>query len=533
MPLTIIQSGASLQRLNDAGELLTLTLPAGVTLRTDVAPRWAVFGHMVVLVNTPSRPLTIDASGIVRVLTPTPPRIAPILSGPVAGALSGTFRSWMTNVIQDEIGNVLAESDFSPSSNAVAIASKMLRASGLDISPDDITGRRLYRTTDNGAVKFQWVDLDGNVLTSVDDDLSDEGLAVLAAPRLGTPPRLTTIAEFRGRLFGTGDVDVDTVRYTEAGIGYAWPDDNGLESPDAGADAFGVVGLIPRRDALGVGRRNLLAQITGSGVDDADGVADFSVVILSKELGIESQEAAKVYRDAAYFLWKDGVYRWSSEGLECLSDGKPGGRGGVRSWFATDDFFNRDRYPYAFAVIDPNRPCYRLFLASAGSTVIDTWVEYDIAGDSWWGPHSTSLFDPTSAFMRTNVSNRALPMIGGATAVYGERALRTDGAATAIDFDIIGARHAHGDPDREKFFGEISVFQKAQAAGTLQVIARVGEVNKTTSATQNCDMTVPRKRLGRLGVGKHAQIELRNVVAGIDVELYGYVIDPVNVFGRR
>lgn len=533
MAFSVIQSGATLQLLSATGGLTTLSLPTNVTLRTDVPPRWTVYNRYAVLVNTPSSPLTIDATGTVRLLTPTAPRLAPVLTGPNAGTLSGTFRARMTNAITDDIGNILAQSDYGPYSAPVTIANKSILASNLDISPDQINLRILYRTTDKGAVYFQWVDLDGNILTSVQDDLSDAGLSIVAGPRLGTPPRLTVIAEFRGRLFGVGDVNLDDLRYTETGVMYAWPQDNVIAVPGVGADAFGVVALLPRREALGVGRRNMLIQITGTGAEDATGTPDFDVVILSKELGVESQESMVIFRDVAYFLWKDGVYTWGSDGLRCISDGTADGKGQVRSWFATDDFFNRDRYPYAFAELDPNRPVYRLFLCSAGSTVTDRWVEYDITDQTWWGPHQTALFTPTSAFLRTNSANRTLPVIGSADSVYTDQATRTDGASTAIAFQVTGPRHALDDPDRDKFFGQVSCFGKAQTAGTVTVTTRAGDANAMTTVVQSYDMTRTRQRLGRLGTGKHAQVDLTHATAGQDVELYGYDIEPVHVLGRR
>jgi len=62
---------------------------------------------------------------------------------------------------------------------------------------------------------------------------------------------------------------------------------------------------------------------------------------------VSSQESVAVYRDVAYFLWEDGVYQWGDDGLICLSDGR------VRSWFATDSYFNRKRFQYAFGGVDP------------------------------------------------------------------------------------------------------------------------------------------------------------------------------------
>lgn len=548
MAFSVIQAGTDLQLLDTAGNLTTLALPTGVTLRDDVPPRWCVYGRYVVLVDTPSEPLTIDVAGVVRLLSPKAPRIAPVLSGVSGGALTGTFRAKDTFITLDGVGNIISESDFSPASNSVTIATDFLSAANLDISPDQVSGRRLYRTTDNGAVYFQWLDLDGNVLTVIQDDLSDAGLSIFAAPILGTPPRLTLIGEFRGRLFGVGDVDIDHVRYTEAGIQYAWPADNVIEIPAIGSDEFGIRALIPRREALGCGRRNSLVQITGTGAENAiTGDIDFDAVILSKELGVESQESVVVFRDTAFFLWKDGVYRWNTSGLMCVSDGlsassttissKPSGYGNVRSWFTTDDYFNRDSFQYAFAVMDVDRAVYRLFLASAGSLVIDRWIEYDIDNGTWWGPHKTDLFFPTSAFSLVDASNKQTPLIGAAdTNIYRQQSTRTDDSGVsqvAIALDAVGKRHGLGLPDQDKYFGQLSMLGRAQTKGRLGVAVHIGSLEGMTGPTFAYNMTLSRERLGRLGTGKHAQLELTNADLGMDVEIFGYIVDPAHLLGRR
>lgn len=530
MALSVIQTGTSLQLMDEDGGLTPLTLPTGVTLTTTVKPRWSVYNKNVVLVNTPSQPLAIDSSGTVRILSPKPPRLAPILSGVSGGSLTGAFRVKETFVTLDEFGNILSESDYSPQSTKVAIAGQALKVSNADISPDQITLRRFYRTTDQGAVFFQWVDLDGNVLTTIQDDLPDAGLSVFSAPVLGTPPRLTTVAEFRGRLFGSGDTDIDNLRYTEAGIQYAWPIDNVILVAGFGSDQFGITALAARRDALVVGRRNRLVQIVGTGAETGTNT-DFDPVNISSEVGIESQETAKVFRDVCYFLWKDGVYSLGPEGITCVSDGSAMG-GNVRSWFATDDFFNRDRYPFAFAHIDITRATYRLFLCSAGSDTIDRWVEYNIDQKTWFGPHKTGLFTPVSAFTRSTGADTSIPLIGGPASVFQEQTTRTDGFAVPIEFDTVGKRHDADVPDQDKYFGELSLLL-TPTTGTIQIKSRTGELNATRTITQTRPMTKPRTRLGRLGKGKHSQLELVNNHAGQDVVVQGYEIDPVHILGRR
>jgi hypothetical protein len=533
MSFTVIQSGATLQLMNESGDLTPLTLPTGVTLRSNTPPRWTVFDRYAILVNTPDQPLIIDGTGTIRLLSPRAPRTAPVLSGVAGGALSGTYAGVRyTFITQDADGNIISESDYSPASSSVTIVTNFLKAANLDLSGDAITGRRLYRPTSGGATLFQWLDLDGNVLTEVQDDTPDASLSIVGAPTLGTPPYLSHIASFRGRLFGAGPDDLDHVRYTEAGIRYAWPADNVLEIPVIGSDDIGVNGFLQRRDALGVGRINQLVQITGTGAEDAtSGSIDLDVVIVSKELGIVSQESIDVYRDVGYFLWLDGVYSWGPDGIQCLSDGA-NGIGQVRSWFASDSYFDRSRFREAFGHVDPVRNKYRLYLYAPDGTVY--WVEFDLHERTWWGPHKTDLFAPSSAFF-VEISRQKLAMVGGTDGnVYRETPTRTDGESTPIAFDVVGKRHDLGAPDLDKYFGQLSVFGEAQATGGLLIVdSRTGALEATLAKRQYYQMEQSRQGLGRLGVGKHAQLEFTHATAGEKVGLFGYEVDDVHLVGRR
>lgn len=528
MAFSIIQAGDDLKFMNSAGELTTLTLPSAVTLRTDVPPRWLVSGRYVLLVNTPSLPITIDGTGTVRLLAPRAPALGAVLSGVSGGSLSGTYTVKYTFVVVDDDGNLIAESDYSPVSNSVTITTDYLKVANLDISPDEITGRRIYRTTTDGAVYFQWIDLDGNVLTEVQDDLSDAGLSLFASPTLGQPPHLTHIAEFRGRLFGVNSIRPDYVRFTEAGLRYAWPEDNIILIQPEGADTTGITAFASRRDALGVGKLNSLHQIVGSGEISQD-IVDLEPVRLTEQCGILSQESVDVYRDTAYFLWYDGVYSWDSSGVRCITDDK------VRSWFTTDNEFDRSEFPNAFGKVDPVNLCYRLFLKNPDGE--SRWIEYDLKSGSWWGPHKTRAFTPVSTFYVADPSETAAieTAVGSEEGiVYTEATDYIDGDNEVIEFRVEGKSHDMQEPDFDKYFGEVSVIQKAQPAGTLDVTATVGELEgDQTSATMEADLTKNRTRLQRVGVGKHASITFENAELDQPVEIYGYEINPVNIVGRR
>lgn len=524
MSVTLIQAGTSLHLVQDDGTVGSpLTLPSGVTLRSDIPPRFTVYGRYAFLVNTPSIPLRISADGVVRPITPRPPRVAPIFSGASGGTLSGTYNGKVTFVTFDPYGRLISESDYSALSNTVTITNQDLKASNIDVSPESsVNGRRLYRTTSGGAVYFQWIDLDGNIATSIQDDLPDAALSLVQAPPLGSPPDLTLIAEFRDRLWGVDRNDIDDLRYTEVGFSYAWPADNVFPIPSVGSDQLGIKSLIPRREALGIGRQNQILQVIGS--DDTN----FQIIKLSQNCGVISNESVAVYRDVAYFLWEDGVYSWSDEGINCLSDGK------VRSWFAGDSEFNRARFQFAFGMVDPIRNKYRLYLNEAESDSIINWIEYDLKDKTWWGPHLTSAFTPTSSFVLLDGSLVPQPTVGGEDAnLYREQILKTDGFNSPIALDVVSKRYAMGIPDIDKYWGEVSVIGKAQTAGTMDIGLAVGEINAVTNSTEEWDMTIPRQRLARVGTGKHLQLEFTNEEVAQDVELYDVEVNPVSVIGRR
>ena len=531
MAYTVFQAGSTLYGMDPRGSTVSLTLPTGVTLDSAVPARFAVFGNYVVMVNSPSRPITIDANLNVRLLTPNAPIVKPVLTGPSAGSLNGTYRCKQTFVVFDQFGRLISESDYGPVSDEVTVTAKILRAASLNIASDTVSGSRVYRTTTGTAVYFKWIDLDGNTQTSIDDALIDAGLAPFAAPYLGTPPDLSLVAEFRSRLFGVAKSDPDYLRYSAAGRMYAWPTDNVQPMPRFGSDSRGITGFLRRRDALGVGRENGLYQFTGT----SD--SDFRIISVSEDTGVESPDSVAVFKNTAFFLWKDGIYTWNENGVNNISDGK------IQRWFTRDDTFNLSRLKNSFAVIDPFRKKYRLFLASAGSVIEDCWIEYDFQTGNFWGPHTSHAMNPSAAFRFAAASGLSIPAVGGTDGfVRLDRKKRTDDSATAIDFDVVtnrdNASSAFDVPvaTEEKYFGELIVSMKPQPDGGLTVQSVAGEpdtLRTDDTFTDEADLTQSTQSVSRVGIGKAMKIRFRNNEPDTDVVLRGYEVDPVHVVGKR
>ena len=514
----VLQGGTALQILNAAGTIVTLTMPTGVTLDASRPPRFAVFDRFIIVANTPSQPITVDADGIVRVLTPMPPnRAIEIDDDGGAGALTGTYKALQTFLILDEAGNIIAESDFSPvMETAFTASADTLNVEALNISPDNITASQIYRTTTGGDTYFPWITVDGNVLTqSVSDDQTDAAIGLVAAPVLGTAPRLSLVSTWRGRVWGVDRADVDHVRYTEAGQMWAWPRDNDILIGREGSDARGITAIMARRDALAFGRRDSINQVTGTNDEN------FRSVVLTENCGVESQETVCIYKDTAYFLWKDGVYTWDQGGIKCISDTK------VRSWFVTDTYFNRARFPYSWACVDPVRNKYCLFLTAAGDSSENRWVEYDMDEGTWWGPHKTGAFTPVSAGVSYSSADRALRLVGSSNGfLWKDQTTRTDDTATAIDFDVDTKRHDGGTPKIDKVWRDMTVSLVPQTGGLLTINPSVGELDAAASSQAlQAELSEASYTIGRLGLGKAAKLNFRHTVAGRLVQILGYEID--------
>lgn len=529
MPFTLMQVGSMLKSVNtDGGLSPALTLPNGVSLATNLQPRFARFKRYVVLVNTPTRPVSIDVDGVVRVLTPAPPNTAVVLSGPNAGTLTGTYLSKQTFRILDALGNVISESDYGPAmATAVSITNKKLKGVGVS-SADDISASMFYRTaTGPGAAYFQWTQVDGNpAAPTVENDLSDAAIGLFDAPALGTAPDLTLIAEFAGRLWGVDRVDVDNLRYTEAGTMYGWSALNSIIVPRLGADQAGVTALIPRRAALGVCRRDTVAQVTGSQR------TNFTPVIVNggEKVGCVSQESVVVTDgDVAYFLARDGVYRWDSNGITCVTDGL------VRTWFTTDDTFNRSMFWRAFAQIDPFDKKYYLFLASKGSDTLDKFIAMDMNTGAWFGPHETSAFTPSCAILVAGRNQQLFYMVGSRDGYLSQtQEARNDWGLFPIDLHVTVRSEEMDEPSLEKYYGELEVHVDPQATGTLDITPELGSVDETTATpVMEMDLTLGRQRVGRIGTGNSMVLNFENDELDVDAAIYGYEVNPVNIIGQR
>lgn len=529
MSFYVVQGGSSIYLMTTGGTASSaLTLPTGVTIDSTLRLRGAVLGQLVVLVGSPSENITVDREGVARRLTPRPPSAPPTVAAGSAGSLSGDYYVWYTNKFKDAVGNTLAESDFSPQSALVTLTSDMLRVSKLQLSTDNIPigvsfSRQLYRSTTGGTTKFPWVEVDGNTLTSVEDDLADAGLQLIAAATdLGAPPKFELIATWKHRLWGKSYEQIDTLYQSANGKPYAFPSGRTIPIPPTNADNVGITGLMARKDALGVGKRSSIHQITGTNE------TNFNRSVVTEGIGVWAPDSCVVVHDVAYFLGNPfGLYTWGPGGVTNISDAK------VKAWFETDTYFNRALFDDAYGWYDPTTNSYILNLAAAGSTNLDRWIQYDIATGNFWGPHKTGAFTPQGGTMLRDSNDVAMPVLFGDDGkLYKPQTTKTDGASTGIDFDVTTNFLSGNSPSIMKFWDQPDIITKILASGTLTITPKVGKLNASAGTAISHDMTLGRERLRRLGDGELCQLRFQNSTNAINTVIYGIEL-PFFERGRR
>jgi hypothetical protein len=535
MAFSIVQAGTTLYMVGDDGSLEELTLPAGVELSADRQPRFAIMNRRAILVNSPTRSLTIDGLGQVAVLVPIEPTTAPTIAVGSGTGITGDIKVRVAFAVLDGGGNILKMSAFSPESNEITLADDNITGTALPVSTDEeVNGRVIVRNVDGGEVYFEALIVADNTSTTFTLSLTDAELPTLptdvdtsAPPGTDGTDQAVLVTEWKGSLWmrGSKDDEIDDLLFSRDGEFWKFVLEDALLADPRGGDEFGITALMKRRDEMGVGRRTRLLKVIG---DDPD-TWEMKEVIAG--IGPCSHEGCQVIRDKAFFLtMEDGVWVWEAGGAYCITDKDS------HPWFRTDDYFNRARFPFAKSRVNPKGPKFELCLAAAGSDVENRWVSYDLDRKKWLGPHRSAAF--TS--------------IGAAGTIYDEDVLRfcmfgTDDGflrrtvdslknddGSAIDFDVIGK--FHGDSTiAERNWLQPSVTVIPQASGTMSLIPVVGEApadgsSPTEQAAISVDLTratTPRLRYG--GKGRYYRPRWRCNTLNVRARLIGYELPHIDL----
>lgn len=527
----IVHAGTTLYAVNaSSGALSTISLPVGVTVVDTLTCQFATLNREVVVTNGVTRNIVISPGTLTtRLLNITGPGSSvPTLASGGAGVLTGEYRYRVSFRIMSGT-TVLTESPLSNIAGPITLSSNDVDLSVIPTSgTSGVNARGIYRTTNGGADFFLLTTIADNVTTTYTDNASDYDLALLPlAHTLGNAPgvdgtdRLRLLASWKDRIWGSPANEPDKVYYTENRVVYAWGATQFVTVQPVGQDLVGVTGFAPRRDDLLVGKRRSLWIIRGIPPDT------IQMIQIFEGPGPLSQAAFIVIHDIAYYLDEDGLYQVSGTGVENISADI------VHPWFTTDTYFNRSLFNRAFMNWNPLLNTIELHLAAAGSSNVDRWVSFDLRTRKFLGPHLTGAFTPTCSGLMDDANGQQVPIQGASNGhIYKENSSTLSDDGTAIDFDAQTKFHSMNTPGIEKYFGELDIITKIEAAGTLTLTPSVGGLDATPGAAISHDLTLGRQRLRRQGTGRYWKLRMQQATNNQGVEVYGVEL-PWHELGRR
>ena len=392
----IAQGGTTLYFVSKSGTLTPITMPTGVTVTgTSVPCRAVLFGSgsdpYIIIVNGVSSDIYIDKYGNARTLNVVAPIVGPTVTtgaltgptGPPTTLISGIYAAAASFKVKTVSGALILESGLSPiSTGSPSVSTGSLAVASIPVSSEpSVNARGLYRTLSGGNVLYPWFDIDNNTTLSDDRAGSDASMSLLptTATSNGGPPLLKLVTTWKDILWGVPRNIIDHLRWTESRLFYAWSATNEIIVPPQNTDTYGITAFIPRRDQLGVARRDRLYQITGDGNDT------FARTQVSPNIGCLSQESVVIIRDVAYWLGERGVVEWTSESCGYVTEAQ------VDPWFTTDEYFNRSMFTSAQGRYNPDTDSYELLVALLGSSSLNAWISFSLRARAWYGPHITSL----------------------------------------------------------------------------------------------------------------------------------------------
>lgn len=530
MAFYLVHAGTKLYRVGVDGDSTEIALPSGVTLSSGRPARFAILNREVLVSNAPTRNIVVNPLTLAtRLLNIAGPGASvPTLASGGAGVLTGEYRYRVTFAIRSG-STVLTESPFSNIAGPITLSANDVDLTSIPTSgTSGVNARRIYRTANGGAEFFLLTTIADNSTTTYTDNTSDFDLALLpSAETLGNAPgvdssdRLRLVVSWKDRVWGAPALGPDSVYYTDNRVIYAWGAAAFVTIKPVGEDLIGVTGFAPRRDDLLVGKRRSLWIIRGTPPDTIE------VIQVFQGPGPLSQDAFIVIHDIAYYLGEDGVYQVSGTGVENISHEK------VHPWFTTDTYFNRALFDRAFMTWNPLLNQLELHMAAVESTSIDRWVSFDLQTRQWLGPHRTGAFTPTISGLMEDEDELLVPVMGSSSGfIYTENSSTISDDGTAIDFDVSIKFHSMNTPDIEKYFSELAIVSKIEAAGTLTLTPSVGGLDASAGTAISHSLTTGRQRLRRQGTGRYWKLRMQQASNNQSCEIYGLEL-PYHELGRR
>lgn len=306
--------------LTGVGPVLMLNATTKLTANLPVSFAWLAGA---VYAGDGTRPNVRITSTRVDQALPTAPSTAPTAADGGAGSMSAGDYAYKVTFLSA----AGVETDPGPASNTLTLAgSRQVDLTGIPVGTagEDVSGRKLYRTSDTGTTYLYVATISDNTTTTyTDNSVSLIGNDPIPEGRDRLPP-CNKIIEHHHRLYAAGcltaDGDERTVyisNFGEGEISPAAPDleivTQGTRIPLSGSVDGRITALASHGDKVWVWTSAHMFALTG------DLALDFSLQPFAA-IGCTAHRTCCSLKDALYWLAADGVYRaQEGGGIERIS----------------------------------------------------------------------------------------------------------------------------------------------------------------------------------------------------------------------
>ena len=230
------------------------------------------------------------------------PTSAPTLAEGTAGALSGTYKYVITYM---RSGNFQVESNPGPESSPITVTEKIINLSAIPVSSDPkVDKKRIYRTTEGGAIFF-WVADIANAATTYEDNIAELGDEV-SYDRY--PPPAAMFAEvWDDRVWFVPKSDRNQLQFTNKGSAEEMAYDNIIQVKGKDSDEIMMI------KAYKVGEIESLYILKHKSFYRLDKIGDSSYELTKVPFSTGTDALASVAVGGGLMMW------YSKRGLEVFN----------------------------------------------------------------------------------------------------------------------------------------------------------------------------------------------------------------------
>jgi hypothetical protein len=368
-----------------------------------------------------------------------------------------------------------------------------------------------------------------------DGDITNPATAAATEPPDGTPKYILAhggrmwawgVPGFPYRLYYSEFYDAEvwaTAVYGDTGTAA----EAGSLDMDPFGDPVGINGGVSYQDRLYIFMRRARFEITGSTIND------FFVKTLSRQVGCIGHHTIVSTGEEVFYASERGVTTLASSDTAIQNTTQFVGRNVSKIW---NRMLNRTRYDQYSAAYDEQEGLYLLTVPSAGSSVNDTILVYNVESRFWVGVWRNHKARCLTTYIVEGINRVISGREDGIIALLGESSLLDLGQGYSARFKT-GMLYPGEEIDIEHIWKHVTLLAAAEGTAQLVINAYVDskKVHSTTLTIESDEAVLGAFVLGESSLGSGVfvpkTVPLKGQGYGVQLEVIYNGENDIEVFG--